>query len=772
MYQRWVVFAAACSVLSSVVASTLVTAQEASPPPGTAAPVTTLLPPVVVEGKQTAKKPKAAAKKKASSSAPSVATQQPAPQQQPTGPGNSSASDNTAYGPVRDYSPKNTATGTKTDTPLKEVPQSISVVGAEQVRDMGSQTAQEALRYVPGVVASAYGNAGRTDSTFIRGAQPTEYLDGMRRTLSYYTFNYRLDPYFLERMEVLRGPSSVLYGQVAVGGIINSVSKLPQQETGGEISLEYGTFDFKQVKFDMTGAITSDKKWSYRLTGTARDAETQTDVVEDDRYAVQPAITYRPDGNTTITFLGHFQRDRAGTMNQFFPIVGTLLPNVNGKYIARNRYAGEPNDRYDTDADSGTLLIEHKFNSAVKLRHVSRYTDIHNDYLSSYTYPWSYQDAAQELMKRTRIHYLTDTQVFNQDTSLEVKFATGVLSHRVLGGVDYTNYQSSQGSASATSDTLYNPYSASNPKGQWKGTGCGGTVYDGVTKSYDVPQVCSMTDQSVEQTGLYIQDQIRVGSWIALLGMRKDWLETTTASISGQKDEAVTYRAGLMYEFASGVTPYFSYGESFVPVVERTYSGTPLDPQRGRMYEVGFKYAPKGASFAINGALFDIAEDSRSAVDPVNNYPYYVQTGAVTSKGGEIEFTGKVTENLKIVAGYSYTQAQYADGTAIDGNQIESIPKHLASFWGVWEFDQPELKGWSAGAGVRYIGKSWDSKAIYEVPDVALFDAMIAYEEEHWRWQLNGSNLEDKVYLTTCLNRGDCWFGSARTITTSLTYKY
>jgi iron complex outermembrane receptor protein len=388
-----------------------------------------------------------------------------------------------------------------------------------------------------------------------------------------------------------------------------------------------------------------------------------------------------------------------------------------------------------------------------------------------------YQDAAQEQLKRTRIHYLTDTQVFNQDTNLEVKFSTGALAHRVLGGIDYTNYQASQGTASATSDTLFNPYSAVNPKGQWKGVGCDGTVYDGVTKSYDVPEVCRKTDSSLEQTGLYVQDQMRLGDWIAVAGMRKDWIEQSAPPVAPQKDDAITYRAGLMYEFASGFTPYLSYGESFIPVVARTWSGAPLDPQQGRMYELGFKYAPNGANFAINGAIFDIAENNRLSSDP-DHVGFSVQTGAVTSKGGEIEFTGKVTENLKIVTGYSYTEAVYDDPSptaaamAVYGNQIESIPKHLASFWGVWEFDQPWLKGWSAGAGVRYIGESWDSKDIYEIPSVTLIDAMVAYEEEHWRWQLNGSNLEDKVYLSTCLNRGDCWFGSARTITTSLTYKY
>jgi iron complex outermembrane receptor protein len=224
-----------------------------------------------------------------------------------------------------------------------------------------------------------------------------------------------------------------------------------------------------------------------------------------------------------------------------------------------------------------------------------------------------------------------------------------------------------------------------------------------------------------------------------------------------------------MYEFASGLTPYFSYGESFLPVAGGP-PGDPYDPQEGRMYELGFKYQPAGAQWMINSAVYDIAESNRVVYHDAGFYGQ--QIGAVAIKGFEIELTGQITDNLKVVGGYSYTQAEYDDGSNADGNQIESIPEHLASMWGVWEFDQPYLEGWSVGAGVRYIGKSWDSSNTIEVPDVTLFDAMIAYEEDDWRWSINAKNLEDKEYISTCLNRGDCWYGAARTITTGLTYKF
>lgn len=738
------------------------------PAPTAPAGETTTLPPVVVETKQD--QPKAKGKKKGTAPTGAASAAQTVPSAQaPTA--SESKSDGTAYGPIDGYVATNTATGIKTNTPLKEIPQSISVVGAEQMRDQGAQSLQDALRYVPGVVADGYGLDSRTDSAFIRGTEAAEYLDGLRRTFSYYTYNYRIDPYFMERVEVLRGPASVLYGQAPVGGIINSVSKRPQNEQGGEITVEYGTFDFKQVQFDMTGPVTSDGKWSYRLTGLARDADTQVDYVGDDRYAIQPAITYRPDGDTTITVLGHFQKDRTGSTAQFFPHIGTILPNVNGRYISQDRFVGEPGDHYDTDVASGTLIVEHKFSSVLKLQHTSRYADIRNDYDGIYP-DWAYLDAAEEELTRYRYKSITDTQVFNQDTNLEAKFATGFVAHKVLGGIDYTRFKASSGWNFAVDAHPFNVYAPEYGKAQWTGSDCSGTYYDGTSGYLPNLEVCSMADQSVTQTGAYVQDQMRMGNWIAVVGARKDWIENAADGTDTQKDAAASYRAGLMYEFASGLTPYVSYGESFVPVVGVGYDGSTFDPQLGHMYEVGFKYQPTGAAFAINGAVYDITESSRLADDPVHN-GFSVQTGAVAIRGFEIEVTGKVTENLKVVGGYSYTQAQYDGGNPlIIGNQIESVPKHLASLWGVWEFDQPALKGWSAGAGVRYIGASLDESNTLETPAVTLFDAMVAYEEEHWRWSINAKNLEDKEYFSTCLARGDCFVGTARTITTGLTYKY
>lgn len=691
----------------------------------------------------------------------------------------------TAYGPVDGYLATRSATGIKTDTPLNEIPQSISVVGQEQIRDQGAQTLQDTLRYSSGVVADGYGIDSRVDSIFVRGTIATEYLDGLRRTYGSYTNYFRVDPYFLERVEVLKGPSSVLYGQAAVGGIINSVSKRPRKEAYGEIGVEYGSFDFKQTRFDFTGPAPEDKRWSYRLTGLVRDADTQTDYVPDDRFAVQPALMFEPSADTSITLLGHFRRDRTGSTQQFLPHIGTIFPNVSGNFIPWDRFVGEPGDFYDTDAATGTLLFEHKFNDALKFQHNTRYSDISNEYYGYYpgffagltTNPqMPYLNPQQTQIDRVLNASKAETEIFTSDTNLQGEFRTGAIEHKVLGGLDYSHYTTNElnGQALANSPLAgAPPFNVHNPVygqgGLLLGTSDPCDLGSAPALVTSVP-LCDQPEQTVEQTGLYFQDQMKLGNWIAVLGGRQDWAENGAAGSVAQKSDAFTYRTGLMYELPFGLTPYVNYSESFIPVVGTAFDGTTFDPREGVMYEAGFKYQPRGSAFAINGAAFEITESGRLSADP-NNPNFSVQAGEVGIKGWEIEGSGNVTERLKLIASYAYTDAEYTGGDQ-KGFQVASVPEHLASFWAIHDFSMFGREGFSVGGGVRYVGSSWDGTDSLKTPSYTVFDAMLAYETEDWRLQVTATNLADKEYLTTCLNRGDCFLGTSRTVIAGVTRKF
>jgi len=736
------------------------------------------LPQVKVEAKKTPEASKKAAPS-TPTKAPPVKAAAPSPKQVPPQP---VVKAETATSPVVNYVATQTATGTKTDTPLREIPQSISVVGQEQIRDQGAKTLQDTLRYVPGVVADGYGLDSRTDSVFVRGTEAAEYLDGLRRTFSYYVYNYRIDPYFMERVEVLRGPPSVLFGQAPVGGIVNSVTKRPQAEASHEITVEYGNFDTKVVKADITGTVTPDGRWMYRVVGMLRDADTQVDYTPDDRAALAPSLTFKPNAGTSITLLGHFQRDRTASTQQFLPHIGSIFPSKSG-YYKSSLFLGEPGfDKYDTDVASGTLVVEHKFTDWLKLQHATRYADIHNEYngyYPSFFYgptgqsDFPFNDPKQQTITRVKYMSEADTQMWNSDTNLEAKFRTGELKHRVLGGVDFADFQSRGRSGVAIDQTPFNLY---NPVyGQPERLGI--PNYDPVTGAFigftDVARVPMFDDprQQVTQTGIYVQDQMRLGRWIGVVGARHDTIENWSEGSATQEDKAATYRAGLMYEFAGGFTPYVSYAQSFVPVVGLDRTGKAFDPQRGEMKEIGFKYQPPNTSFVINAALFDLEENNRLASDPVNPF-FSVQTGSVGIQGFEIEVVGKLTRDLKIMGGYSYTDAVYTGGDQ-KGFRVESVPHHLASLWAVYSFNEgSHLKGWSIGGGVRYIGSSLDGYDQLTTPAVTLFDGMLSYETKDWRWSLNSYNLEDKFYMSTCLARGDCFVGARRTVVSTLTYKF
>lgn len=699
-------------------------------------PVT--LPQLPVEAKRAKKSTKQSAPTKQAQPAPAPAPPPPvAPEPRPE----------TATGPFVGYGATRSATATKTDTPINETPQSISVIGAEQIRDQGVTSVQQALRYVPGVYADAYGNDSRGEYPRVRGGDPDVFLDGLRYSDAWRFGEGRLDPFTLERIEVLKGPSSMLYGQTSVGGLVNAISKRPQEETHREIGVEYGSFDRKRVQTDLTGKLTEDGKWLYRFIAVGQDSDSQTDFVDDDRVLIAPSITYKPSTSTILTILARYQKDDSGTMTSFLPHQGTIFPGYLGQRISRSRFVSEPDfDEYKTETTSISGIFEHKLNDAVTLRQNMRYWHTDNKYHSMYP-DWA--SLSPDLRTVSRYIWMDDVvrDNFTTDTNAEFKFWTGDVAHKLIVGVDYRRIAQKEKSADgydATPFDLYNP------------------VYNGIVP----PTLIDAPDQLQTQTGIYVQNEMRYGNWIALLGARRDWADN---DVSGGDKEDVsknTYRAALMYKLPFGLTPYISFAQSFNP--QYLAGCVPAcAPYEGEQYEIGFKYNPT-PRFAINAAAYEVTEKNR-LVYGTGVIPRAV--GEARTRGAEIEFVGAVTDYLDIVGGYSYTDAVATKGDDA-GFRLATVPIHQASLWGKYKFEMFGVSGFSAGAGVRYVGHSWGGFDIVKTPGFTLFDAMFAYENDKWRWQITGTNLEDKHYFNTCLDRGDCFWGMGRTVITNLTYKF
>lgn len=652
----------------------------------------------------------------------------------------------TATGPVIGYRATRSSTATKTDTSLAETLQAVTVVTRDQIVDQGATNLQDALTYAAGVRSDAYGLDSRTDSVLVRGASPDVYIDGLRQANDYYTSAARPDPFTLERIEVLRGPAAMSYGQGSTGGVLNLVSKRPQEEFQGEVGVQLGSFGRKQLQTDVTGPLTEDKQWLYRLVAIARNSDTQVDYVKDDRTLIAPSLTWKPNGVTSLTLQGLYQRDRTGSTSQFLPWAGMVTSNVNGM-IPASRFIGEPSDRYDTDRQSLGYLFEHQLNDNWTFRQNFRYAvnevDYFTHYADSFTNPggWAIDPVNQRLIGRYADDSITKVKIATIDQHLQAKLQTGPLQHDLLVGLDYTRYQRDRQSGFAM-DTI--------------------DVYAPV---YGNGVVATLADdpQSVQrQIGLYLQDQIKIGkNWIVSAGLRHDRVNNALAGSDDEESRATTKRVGVMYLLENGWSPYVSYSESFTPVAGTNAYDQRFKPVRGEQIEGGVKYMPVNGNSQFTAAIWKIDEKNKSTTDPSNPLNQ-IQVGQTKNRGVELEWKAAITPTIDVLAHYNFTDLD---------KQLDEVPRHQAAAWGKWRFSIGGVSGFALGAGARYMSSFRDGVAP-TTPSVTLLDALLSWDTMNWRYALNVNNLTDKVYNATCLSRGDCWYGARRNVVLTATYKF
>lgn len=648
-------------------------------------------------------------------------------------------------------------TGTKTDTPLSEIPQSVSVINRDQLDSRQVQSLGEALRYTAGVQSEAFGADPHVDWFNIRGFSTNDtgiYLNGLR--VSPGVTALAPEPYGLERIDVLKGPASVLYGQNAPGGLVNLVSKRPTDTPLREAAVLGGSYGRIQGQFDLGGPVGTDGKWSYRLTGLARGAGSQTDRVPNDRLFLAPAITYRAGPDTTVTLLTSFQRDHSAGQ-QFLPSQGTVFGNPNGR-IPTNRFTGE--DQYNKVDKFQMNLgyeIEHRFDDVFTVRQNARFSRI--DYNQRQVYGLGFQP---DLATLNRTAYGQDVRanLYAVDNQGQAKFATGPLTHTVLGGFEYNRITNAtvNRSAAATPLNLFNPvYGALQPE----------------------LSIYTNSQQTQNLYGLYLQDQVKLDRFILTLGGRQDWVDTTTrdrradGGTAAQSARKFTYRAGLGYEAPLGITPYVGYARSFQPIAGVNASGAAFQPTEGKQVEVGVKYQPAGKASYVTAAAFDLTQSNVSTPDPTN-VVNTVQTGEVRVRGVEVEAQLNLLAGLNVLAAYTYLDpvvTRANDGT--QGNRVGAVPRHAASGWLDYSFGEGSaVAGLGLGAGIRYVGSTQASNAdLFKVRDRTLADAAVRYDfgrDSRWRLAVNANNLFDRSFVAQCSGESFCYYGTRREVLASL----
>lgn len=652
--------------------------------------------------------------------------------------------------------------GTKTDTPLIETPQPISVVTDDLYLAQGAVSVADTLRYVSGVQPNSYGPDSRVDSSFIRGVDPLQFRDGMRDIFSYYA-SIRSDPYNFSQVEVVRGPASVLFGSGSIGGLINLVSKTPQFKAGGEVSVRYGSFDNKEALADLTSPLTDNL--AGRIVAKVRDANTQTDYVKDDRVLFAPSLLWRATENTDVTVIGLYQDDHGGSTAQFLPLFGTLYANPNGK-LDNSLFIGKPGwDRYDGTLFQGTALVEHRFSDQLKLNLKARAIDSDLTYLTHYPDNYSnplnpFLDADQRIMGLYSDGSYARLNILSTDNNVQYDFSTGEnIKHKLLAGVDYSwnRVQKTSGFGYEFIDIYDVDYSSLS---DYSG---------GLPPTFGI----STTDVRQEQLGFYIQDQIRLYDRASIvLGARRDDVTTEAVGSADEEADATSLRAGLIYEIVKGVSPFVSYTESFEPISGINSTGSPFKPKEGKQYEAGVKFHPDDVTL-VTLTAYNIEESNRPVDDPSTSDPFdQTQAGGMTSKGFEIEASRLLPGDYEIIANYSYVDAQI-DGT---NQQLENVPKHNASIWATKTIALPQEASLRLGGGVRYSSANYSYGPSFpdgvKTPSYVLVDALAQLSWKKWLFSLNATNLFDKEYYSACLARGDCFNGAERNIYGTLTYRY
>nr|WP_299506142.1 TonB-dependent siderophore receptor [uncultured Rhizobium sp.] len=662
-----------------------------------------------------------------------------------------------AVGPDATIVGKNSATGTKTDTPVIDVPASVSVITQKELEQRHVDSLQQAVAYTSSVFTDEFGSDDRYDYIRIRGFDQTTlgtYRDGLAARIPAWFTASRLEPYGLQRVEVLKGSTSTLFGLNGPGGLVNAITKRPQDEKHGEVYTSYGD-GTKEIGADIGGPLDADGVWSYRLTTLLKDGDLGWDYSKDDRIYVAPALTIKPQEGTSLTILTDYYK-RNGTGARGFP-AGT------GTDIDIDTFLGEPDfNRFNTEQADIGYQFEHEFNENLTFRSNARYTHLSLDYAEIY--------GASTDPTADRTAYSVDgmSNRYAFDNQLQYDASWNGIESKTLLGVDYTDDNTVEEIFYGTADGI----DINNP------TYCGLSCID--------PGSDPWVDWKVRQKalGIYAQEQLTFDDrWIVTLGGRWDHVNTVADYFNtGLQDDdtasAFTKRAGLTYKFTPDFAAYANYSESFQPLVTPTGNGYALEgtlkPQKGEQYEVGVKYKPEGFDGLFTAALFDLTQTNvPSNVSPTVQR----QIGKVGVRGLELEGKAAIADNLNLTLAYSYWDAEIQEAGSTSGNignRPQRVPRHLASAWLDYTFlGDGERGDLTVGGGVRYIGQSYgDDANTVSVGGYALFDAMASYKvTKDVTLSVNATNLFDKKYVASSYY-GTEYYGDRRKIVGTLKYTW
>lgn len=718
------------------------------------------------------------------------------------------------------------ASATKTETPLIETSQTITVIGAEELERRNAISLNQAVGYVAGIAANQRGGTvSRYDQMYLRGFAPGLFLDGMRLIAGPYS-TPQTDFNRIDQIDIMKGPASVLYGSGTPGGLINLSSKKPEAEASGRFEAQYGNFDSIRLVGDINQPLDAEGRWRVRLVGGWQKADGFTKLTESERYHVSPMIAFAPDDKTSITLIASYQHAPSGSGYSGVPAYGSVLPNPNGA-ITYNINTGDPAyEVYDHKQKSAALLFRREFNEHLAFRSNFRFQNNKLSYRQLYVAGFATTGSGLNVNTDYRTIIRggggadEDFDTLTLDNSLNAKFKTGGIEHDILVGLDYLRI-------TGENFQQFNTGQTANPLTSIPNLNLYAPVYGRQVPSLDLTQLSAAYTNGYskrDQVGLYIQDQVTIGGLHLIASGRWDWYEQSTLNkrnrvVTPLSQSAFTMRFGALYEFEFGLSPYVSYTESFEPQAGADYLGNPFSPTTGRMYEAGLKFQPRGTNALVTLSAYELKRQNVPVGDPLagtGGRPAnsQIQIGETRIRGVELEARGELRPGLDLIFAGTYTDPLITQGapavpaaaptpTRLGTTGIPSttgtvplgVPEWQASAFLSYDFgrggaEESALGGLSFGGGFRYVGGSFGSTSykvvnsvttfeLFKTKSFTLFDAMLAYDLGHASSTLEGlslavnaQNLFDKKHISSCFFTNSCYFGASRTVVGSLRYKW
>ncbi|MEY8799238.1 TonB-dependent siderophore receptor [Leisingera sp. XS_AS12] len=649
-------------------------------------------------------------------------------------------------GAVEGYQAPATETGIKSGVPLSEVPQSVSVVTSTELERRNPTQVEDAIKFTPGINPSTWGADDRYDQFSIRGfdmGTAALYRDGLPNK-SHGFASFKIDPYMLERIDVLRGPAGVLYGSNDAGGMVNMVTKRPSFANEGSAYVGYGSFGTAEAGVDVSRVLNAQGTLSGRLTALVRDGETALDNSHNDRNLLAGSLTWAPTDDTSLTVLMHLQQDER-TPLQWVPQAGVEYDAALGSLPDDFYKRQSPFNSYKSDSGSFGWEFSHRFGNGLTFNQKARYAREKTDYQHLYL---ASTDFATGDMTYTAA--ADDLEAYNIGFDNYLEWKSG--GNSMIVGVDYQRRKTEYRKYVATGSY---DVSFANP------------VFD-LNVAY--PPLSARNKEEYTEKGIYLQDHFKFSNGVSVTaGLRRSWFENEienqlTSSVQSQKNAATTGMLGITYEMANGLTPYLSYTEGFIQNFGKTIDEVPLKPSKSKQWELGLRYLPEHGNYLLSAAVFDLRKTNVKDYIP-NNWDYSTQTGEIRSLGMELEARGRLTDNLQGVFGYTLLNTEITASTnGLRGNDNAMAPPHQLSLW--LDYDASEVvPGLSVGGGLRYVDEAFATQANNRVtPSYTLADLALRYEWEDMEVNLRVSNLFDRDYYSICYDSHGCSKGDGRSV--------